>query len=334
MNSRFLQARVSGIPWGWITRILTGLMVAAAVVLLFNLARKLDWMQVLRSAGEIGTPTIAAAMGIAVLGHLVYTTFDLLAKRYAPTPLRAWQIMGIAAISYAMNLNLGVLVGGVAVRLRLYHQLGVRASTAGRVVAFATLTNWIGYGWLAGALFMADAMPLPGAWDVGRTVIQLTGLAMVAGVVVYLGLCAFSRRRVWTVRGQRFELPPVGQAFAQCGLAAVSWILMGGVIYILLGGEIAYASVLGILLFCSIAALIAHIPGGLGVNEAIFVGALSGTLPAHQVLAAVLMYRILYCVVPLALAVPAYLLIEARLRGRKNAGSEGSKKERPDAEKR
>ena len=86
MSTRFLQAKAGGMPWGWITRILTGLMVAAAVVLLFNLARRLDWMQVLRSAGEIGTPTIAAAMGVAVLGHLVYTTFDLLAKRYAPTP--------------------------------------------------------------------------------------------------------------------------------------------------------------------------------------------------------------------------------------------------------
>ncbi|NYT69941.1 lysylphosphatidylglycerol synthase domain-containing protein [Pusillimonas noertemannii] len=314
MSSRFLPARMSALPWTWITRIVTGLMIAAVVVLLFNLARRLDWMQVLRSAGEIGTPTIAAAMGLAVLGHLVYTTFDLLAKRYAGTPLPMWKVTGIAALSYAMNLNLGVLVGGVAIRLRLYHRLGVRASTAARVVAFSTLTNWIGYGWLAGVVFMADAMPLPGAWDVGSTVIQLTGLAMVAGVLIYLGGCAFSRRRIWTLRGHRLELPPLRLALAQCGLAAVSWMAMGSIIYVLLKGEVAYAAVLGILLFCSIAALIAHIPGGLGVNEAIFVGALSGTLPAHQVLAAVLMYRILYCVVPLALAVPAYLLIEARLR--------------------
>ena len=47
------------------------------------------------------------------------------------------------------------------------------------------------------------------------------------------------------------------------------------------------------------------------------------------------MYRILYCVVPLALAVPAYLLIEARLRGTKNAGSGSSKAtERQNAESR
>lgn len=317
MSSRFMQARVAGVSWAWITRVFTGLMVAAVVLLLFNLARRLDWMQVLRSAGEIGAPAIAIAIGLAVLGHLVYTTFDLLARRYAPTPLRIPQVMGIAALSYAMNLNLGVLVGGVAIRLRLYHRLGVRASTAGRVVAFSTLTNWIGYGWLAGALFMADVVPLPGAWDIGRAMLQLTGLAMVVGVAVYLGLCAFARRRVWRVRRQRIELPGIGLALAQCGLAAVSWTLMGAIIYVLLGREVGYPAVLGILLFCSIAALIAHIPGGLGVTEAIFVGALSGVLPAHQVLAGVLMYRILYCVVPLALAVPAYLIVEARLRGTK-----------------
>lgn len=313
MTLRTLQARFKGIPWRWVTRVFTGVMVAAVVILLFNLARRLDWLAVLKSAGEIGTPSLVLAMGLAVLGHIVYTTFDLLARCYARTPLPTWQVMGVAALSYAMNLNLGVLVGGVAIRFRLYHSLGVRAAIAGRVVGFSTLTNWIGYGWLAGAVFMVGAMPLPTAWDVGQTVLQLLGLAMVMGVAAYLLLCAFSHRRVWRFRHHRIELPPIKLALAQCVLAAISWSLMGGIIYVLLGQQVGYMAILGILLFCSIAAVLAHIPGGLGVTEAIFVGALSGTLPAHEVLAGVLMYRIVYCVIPLAIALPVYLVTEARL---------------------
>lgn len=313
MNRR-LRAKAKRISWPMVTRVVTALMICAVIVLLFNLARKLDWMEVLASARSIGTPTLLTALGLAVLGHLVYTTFDLLAKRYAGTPLPAWKVIGISALSYAMNLNLGVLVGGVAIRFRLYHRLGVRASTAGRVVGFSTLTNWIGYGWLAGVLFMMGSTPLPYAWDVGTTALQLIGLAMVAGVVFYLGLCAFSKRRKWRIRRHNIELPPFNLAITQCILAALSWALMGSIIYVLLGQKVDYVVILGILLFCSIAAVIAHIPGGLGVTEAIFVGALSGALPAHEVLAAVLLYRVIYCLIPLAIAIPAYLITEARLR--------------------
>lgn len=303
--------------WTWLTRVGTGLIVMAVVVLLFNLARRLDWMEVLQSAREIGTPTIAAALCLTCVGHLIYSTFDVLAKRYAGTPLPYWQVMGIASLSYAMNLNLGVLVGGVAIRFRLYHRLGVGAGTAGRVVAFSTLTNWIGYGWLAGLLFMAGVVPIPGSFVAGRFVLQAVGLFMFVGVGIYLALCAWSRKRTWTIRGHRIELPPVRLALTQCGLAAISWVLMGATIYLLLDRQVAYPVVLGILLFCSIAAVVAHIPGGLGVTEAIFVAALAGTLPAHQVLAAVLMYRVVYCVVPLSVALPIYIIIEVKMRGKK-----------------
>lgn len=314
MNIRLPRIRMKGKAWKWSMRIVTGMMVTAVVVLLFNLASKLDWLQVLQSARAIGTPTIAFALGLAALGHLVYTSFDVLAKQYANTPLRYWQVMGIASLSYAMNLNLGVLVGGVAIRFRLYHRLGVRAATAGKVVAFSTLTNWIGYGWLAGVLFIGGSVPLPDSWDIGRVLLQLLGLGMVCAIAGYLAMCAFSRRRTWTIRRHRIELPPVKLALAQCLMAAISWSLMGAIIYLLLDQKIPYWTVLGILMFCSIAAVMAHIPGGLGVTEAIFVGALSGTLPAHQVLAGVLMYRVLYCVLPLCVAIPAYLVVEARLR--------------------
>jgi len=314
MKAPRLKQRLKRIPWPIVARVLTGLMVAAVVVLLFNLARTLDWSAVLESTREMGAPTLAIALGLAMAGHLVYTSFDVLARWYAGTPLSVWRVMGIAFLSYAMNLNLGVLVGGVAIRLRLYHRLGVPVATAGRVVAFSTLTNWIGYGWLAGVVFMVGVIPLPSGWDIGQTLLQLIGLLMFGGIAGYLGFCAFSQRRSWTMRHYHIELPPIKLALMQCVLAAISWSLMAGIVYVLLGREIDYFAVLGILLFCSIAALIAHIPGGLGVTEAIFVGALSGTMPAHEVLAGVLMYRMIYCVIPLAVAVPAYLITEAYLR--------------------
>jgi uncharacterized membrane protein YbhN (UPF0104 family) len=103
-------------------------------------------------------------------------------------------------------------------------------------------------------------------------------------------------------------------ALAQSALAILSWSTMGGIVYVLLQGAIPYPEVLTVLLFSGIAAVIAHIPGGLGVTEAIFAGAFANRLPDHQVLAALLMYRIVYALAPLCVALPAYLAIEARFR--------------------
>ena len=54
---------------------------------------------------------------------------------------------------YETDLNLGVLLGGLGARLRLYARLGCRKATATRVAVFSAVSNWIGYGWVAGAVF-------------------------------------------------------------------------------------------------------------------------------------------------------------------------------------
>src|SRR5690606_2733630 len=61
MKRRTMRAQAKRISWPMVTRIFTAVMVTAVVVLLFNLARKLDWLAVLESAGAIGAPTLALA---------------------------------------------------------------------------------------------------------------------------------------------------------------------------------------------------------------------------------------------------------------------------------
>ncbi len=53
---------------------------------------------------------------------------------------------------------------------------------------------------------------------------------------------------------------------------------MGAIIWLLLGSEINYFLVLGVLLVSSIAGVIIHIPAGIGVLEAVFIAMLSGKI--------------------------------------------------------
>ncbi len=70
----------------------------------------------------------------------------------------------IAVASYAFNLNLGALVGGVAIRARLYEGAGFDEATVAQVVGLSLDANWLGYGLLAGGLFAAGVIspPRPG----------------------------------------------------------------------------------------------------------------------------------------------------------------------------
>ena len=310
------------------TRILTLAVAVAVVVLLFKMGAQIEWREVFRAAREIPTRTLSIAGALVVAGYAMYSGIDCLAKRFVRHSLPIWKTLAIAAVSYAINLNLGVLLGAIGVRLRLYHKLGLRHAVITRVVIFGSVTNWLGYCWLAGLLFLGGSVGALARWGIGLAVLRSVGAAILAMALAYLVLCATSRRSRWGRGPYRVALPPVRMAWAQSGLAIASWSIMGAIVYVLLEGRVPYLEVLAILLFCSIAAMIAHIPGGLGVTEAIFVTVLAGRLPDHQVLAAILTYRVLYQWLPLCLALPAYVAME--FHSRKIARSRAALAGRPD----
>ena len=70
------------------------------------------------------------------------------------------------------------------------------------------------------------------------------------------------------------------------------------------------------LLVAAVAGVIAHVPAGLGVLEAVFIALLSHRVPQAELLAALLAYRALYYLVPLALAFGLFLKAHAGARGR------------------
>lgn len=71
---------------------------------------------------------------------------------------------------------------------------------------------------------------------------------------------------------------------------------------------------LAILLISSIAGVITHIPAGLGVLETIFITLLQGEYSKGALLAALIGYRALYFLLPLAISCVIYLVLEQRTR--------------------
>lgn len=300
--------------WPKIRRLLTYAFFLLVAGLLISLARNLDWAEVAESLGKYDASTLLMAGAAALLGYAVYCCYDVLSKIYVGHDLPIRQVVPVTFVCYAFNLNLSAWVGGIALRYRLYSRLGLSTSQITRVFTMSVLTNWVGYLWLAGVIFAMGLIQPPVNWQISTTALRLLGGVLIALSLVYLGLCRFSKRRQWSIRGHEIELPSGRLALLQMLLGAANWALMALVVYLTLSRSVDYPVVLGILLISSIAGVIAHIPAGLGVIEAVFVAFLSGQLSKGSIIAGLIGYRAIYFLIPLLLAVFVYVLLEARAR--------------------
>lgn len=291
-------------------RALTIAFFAVVLVLVADHARTIDWGSVGAGLREYSLATLLLAAGLAAASHALYCSYDLIGRHETGHRLSARKVVAIGFTCYAFNLNLGSLVGGVALRYRLYARFGLNAETITKVLALSLLTNWLGYCFVAGCVFLFAGLALPAGWELGSDGLRWLGAALLLAVAAYVGLCFLSTRREWRVRGHVLQLPSGRMAVLQLALSAANWMVIGGVVWVLLQHRIDYPSVLGVLLLAAVAGVIAHVPAGLGVLEGVFIALLSHRIPQAELLAALLAYRAIYYLLPLALASGVFVALE------------------------
>lgn len=300
--------------WPWLKRGITAVFFALVAGLLFSQARSIEWGDVLGALQQYPLRVAWAAALLTATSFALYSCFDLLGRRYTGHTLGRRTVMAVTFISYAFNLNLGSLVGGVAFRYRLYSRLGLDTAVITRILSLSMLSNWMGYLLLGGLVFSLQPPEVPATWKISTTQLRFIGVALLAIAGGYLAVCALSRQRTLTLRAHAIALPSLRMAALQLVMGASNWLLMSGIIFVLLQQRIAFPAVVSVLMLAAVAGVITHIPAGLGVLEAVFVALLSHLMPTHELLAALVAYRVLYYLVPLALAASGYLLMELRAR--------------------
>lgn len=289
-------------------------------VLLVETGRHWDWSSALAALRGLPWTALLAGVGFAVVGHVLYASYDVLGREPdvalagtgAAVPSR-W-VLAVGFVSFAFKLNLGTLLGGVALRYRLYSRLGMSVDEITRILASSVLTNWLGYTGLAGLLLLWRPPALPPGWALGDAALQALGVGMVLVTVAYAAACYWAEGHQWRWRRHVITLPSLRMALAQLALSALHWALTAAVCWALLERQVDFASVLNALLVSAVAGLITHVPGGLGVLEAIFLALLQHRAGQADLLAAMLGYRVIYYVLPLGLATLLFFVIDRHRR--------------------
>ena len=222
-------------------------------------------------------------------------------------------------VSYALGHNIGasVLSGG-AVRLRAYAAQGLSKTEVAGLIAFCSLTFVLGAALLLGATLAWDpalAAPLTDRLPAGLVPEGLIRAAAFATLALCGLYVAAAFRGAKTLRVGRFSIdyPKPGVVLQQIVAGPLELLGAAAIIYFALPaeGSPGFVTVLGAFLISFCVGLISQVPGGMGVMEAVFL-ALMPDLPATGVIAALLVWRLFYLLLPLAVSAPIILAYEGR----------------------
>ncbi|CAN5628891.1 lysylphosphatidylglycerol synthase domain-containing protein [soil metagenome] len=306
-----------------------GVMVLA---MLLSHAHKIDWAGAWAALKGYPHSVLFTALAFATASHVLYGCYDLIGREHTHHELPRLQTWAVAVSSYAFNLNLGSLVGGVALRARLYARAGLDEGAVAQVIGLSLATNWLGYGLLAGGLFASGAITPPSQAHISALALRVVGALMLLLAAGYIALCAATHGRSWTVRGRKLQLPSARLAVAQLALSTANWALMGATMYFLLGQKVPYATTQAVLMCASIVGVITPIPAGLGVLEAVYIALLSGTVGQGTLMGAVLAYRAVYYLLPLGGGLLLYVALERYAAGSAQKSSEKARPRPSDAQ--
>ncbi len=247
---------------------------------------------------------IGTALGLTAASYLLLTLYDVLALRIIGKPL-PWRTAALASFtSYTLSHNLGLaLLTGGSARYRVYSASGLEGADIVRIIATASMTFWSGVIVMAAtALAIHPASIALGPVLVPMGLQRLFGLGVLA-VAAWLLVKARKPGQSLRIFGWALPLPSAGQAVSQICVAGLDLAVASAALYVLVPGvgiQMFPLFFLGYAL-AIIVALVTHVPGGIGVFEAVMIATLPN-VDKSALLAALVAYRAIYYLLPLVVA--------------------------------
>ena len=242
------------------------------------------------------------AAALTFLDYFVLTGYDALALRYIKFPLRYSKIAIASFVGYAFSINT-TIIGGSAARYRIYSAMDVSAADVAKLVLFCGLTFWLGLFAIGGMVFSFQPQHIPQVLRLPFLSVRPIGIILLAVVIAYIVLSAFIKKPL-KIKEWTFEMPTLTLSVGQIAISSLDWALAGAVLYVLMPGgtELSYTKFLGFFLLGQIGGIISSVPGGLGVFETIILLLLSDYVEPATLAGSLLLYRIIYYLLPLMIA--------------------------------
>jgi uncharacterized membrane protein YbhN (UPF0104 family) len=322
--ARFCNDRIG---WNRIGFILSATIIAVAAVVLYRILRDIDIKELYAALRATELRDIAIAGFLVAAGYVTLTFYDYFAVRTIGRYDVSYRVAALAGFtSYSVGHNIGAsAVTGCAVRWRIYSHHGLNAIEVAKICFVAGLTFWLGNATVLG-LGIAYAPQAASAID--QLPIWVNRAAAIVTLIVLAAYVAWVWWRPRTIGrdGWKLTLPGGPLTLLQIGIGIVDLAFCALAMYILVPDEpfLGFVTVAVIFVSATLLGFASHSPGGLGVFDAAMLVAL-WQYDKEELLAGLLLFRLLYYVIPFALALAILGVREVLL------GSAASRRRRAEA---
>lgn len=305
--------------------------ISIAAVVLYHKLHNINVGKVLTAMATVEYSDVLIAALFVAGAYFTLTFYDLFAVRTIgrkDVPYRVAALAGFTSYAVGHNVGASVFTGG-AVRYRVYSAWGLSGIDVAKVCFLAGLTFWLGN---AAVLGLGVAYHPEAASSIDQLPPWLNRAVAIGVILVLFAYVAWvwsGPRRVgrgnWTV-----ALPGGPLTLLQIMIGIVDLGFCALAMYILVPDEphVGFVIVAVIFVSATLLGFASHSPGGLGVfDAAMLVGLFQ--FDKEELLAGMLLFRILYYLVPFVISVILLtlreIILSVRSRGKPAGLHDGSK---------
>ncbi len=286
--------------WRWAGPLAALVVFAAVALILHHQLAHLHVKSVFAHLHAIPRRQVVAALGFTALSYWLLSTYEVLALAYLRRLVPYTRIVFTSFIAYSFGHTLGFTAfTGAAIRFRLYATAGLTAIDVATVSAFCSLSFGIGLATMLGLSLLLAPRHAASVLHLQHHLPGVVGTLLLAAVGAYALWACLARGRL-EIRGWALRAPGPAIGLAQIALSVTDLSLSCAVLWWLLpaSAHIPFITFLGVYAAAVIAGIVSHVPGGVGVFEAVVLLTLPN-VPADALLGSLLAYRAVYYVVPL-----------------------------------
>jgi uncharacterized membrane protein YbhN (UPF0104 family) len=295
------------IGWKRLGVVASLIVIALAVTHLVHTLKALDTAKILaamaaKSTMQITMATLCVIGAFCTLTFYDYFALKTIGKKHVPYRIAAMS----AFTSYTIGHNIGATVfTGGAIRFRIYSDYALNAIDVAKICFISGLTFWLGNTFVLGFGMLWHPQAASSIDLLPNAINRLIGLGCLAGITAYLvWLSVGHKRRELGQNGWKVVLPSARLTLLQIAIGVIDLGFCALAFYLLMpdAPAIDFVSLAVVFILATLLGFASHAPGSLGVFDAAMLVALP-QFKQEELVATVVMFRILYFMIPFAIAI-------------------------------
>ncbi|MEW5837778.1 MAG: lysylphosphatidylglycerol synthase domain-containing protein [Pseudomonadota bacterium] len=307
------KSRFSGLRWlvrlrqfyaqKWFMPGLTGVLLLLAVLAIHHMLHEVSLHELWQGLQAIPLHNLLLSVLFMFMSYLFMIGYDASALFYLKKRL-PWRTVALGGfVGYAFSNTVGMaLVSGASIRYRIYVAAGLTPMDIAKIAAFCALAYAAGAQLVAAAGLawqpdlLADRLSIPPEFLRG---LGIAALVLALAVLLWL----IPRPRQIKLGRWQFDVPGWRLSLTLLLITALDVLFSIACLHALLPpGSVPFGTLIVVFILAAALGVASNVPAGLGVFEAVMIAALSEHIDVAQLMVALVLFRVIYYLLPLSLA--------------------------------